>query len=300
MESIIFNPHSINNLLNQLKNQTGIEFNCYRRNFLERRIKSRMIRLGLTTDQSYFDYILSNPQEIDLFLERFTINYSYFFRNIEIFEKLREIILACKSDKYQNASDNFDYLSHLSLYDKVRRDYAYKDNGLKIWSCPCAAGEEPYSIVMLLEELKKEIHDFPNYKINASDIDKNAIKMAKIGVYGEESLKEIPHNYNSTYFTKVYDRLGHKYLICNDVKRKVEFLIEDVTKGHSKDHKFDIIFCRYLLIYINRDFRENLLRIIENHLVPGGLLVLGKTETLLNSKLNFKLIDGRNHFYIKV
>ena len=113
MESIIFNPHSINNLLNQLKNQTGIEFNCYRRNFLERRIKSRMIRLGLTTDQSYFDYILSNPQEIDLFLERFTINYSYFFRNIEIFEKLREIILACKSDKYQNASDNFDYLSHL-------------------------------------------------------------------------------------------------------------------------------------------------------------------------------------------
>ena len=66
MESIALNPKSIDVLIEQLKDSTGIEFKCYRRNFLERRIKGRMIRLGLTTDRSYLDYILSNPQEIDL------------------------------------------------------------------------------------------------------------------------------------------------------------------------------------------------------------------------------------------
>ncbi|TFG29293.1 MAG: protein-glutamate O-methyltransferase CheR [Promethearchaeota archaeon] len=300
MESISFDPRSINNLLDQLKNQTGIEFNCYRRNFLERRIKSRMIRLGLNTDKSYLDYILTNPQEIDLFLERFTINYSYFFRNIEIFNKLCEIIFACKNEKFQIPSVNYEYITDLSIFDKIRRSYAYKESGLKIWSCPCASGEEPYSLVMVLEQIKEEIGEFPNYEITASDIDKNIIKIARTGIYGAESLKETPHNYISTYFTKFDDRLGPKFLINNDIKRKVEFIIEDVTRGHNKDQKYDIIFCRYLLIYINRDFRENLLRIIENHLAPGGLLVLGKTETLLNSKLSFKLLDGKNHFYIKM
>ncbi|MFX1337010.1 MAG: CheR family methyltransferase [Promethearchaeota archaeon] len=299
MENIALNPKSIHNLLDQLKASTGIEFKCYRTNFLERRIKARMIRLDLKTDQSYLDYILSNPQEIDLFLERFTINYSYFFRNIEIFNKLRDIIFACKSEKFQTPSDNYEYISDLSIFDKIRRSYAYKDSGLRIWSCPCASGEEPYSLVMLLEHLKKLITEFPNYEITASDIDKNAIKIARIGIYGAESLKETPYDYISNYFSKFHDPLGPKYLINNDIKRKVEFITEDVTKGHNKDQKYDIIFCRYLLIYINRDFRENLLRIIYNHLAPGGLLVLGKTETLLNSNLNLKLFDGRNHFYIK-
>jgi len=299
MESIALNPKSIDVLIEQLKDSTGIEFKCYRRNFLERRIKGRMIRLGLTTDRSYLDYILSNPQEIELFLDRFTINYTYFFRNIEIFEKLRSIFFACKTGKFQMTSDLHGDLSHLSIYDKIRRDYAYKEEGLKIWSCACASGEEPYSLAIMLEQLKEEIPNFPKYDLIASDIDSNIIKQARMGFYTEDALKEIPQNYILTHFTKFHDRLGPKYLIGNDIKRKVEFIVEDVTKGHNRPQKYDIIFCRYLLIYINRSFRENLLRILENHLVKGGLLILGKTETLLNAKLNFKLLDGRNHFYVK-
>jgi chemotaxis methyl-accepting protein methylase len=258
-----------------------------------------MIRLGLTTDRSYLDYILSNPQEIELFLDRFTINYTYFFRNIEIFEKLSNIFHDCKNGKFQLPSEISGPLQQISIYDKIRRSYAYKQDSLRIWSCACASGEEPYSIVMMLEQLKEEIKDFPDYDLIASDIDSNIIKQARMGFYAEEALKEIPQNYILNHFTKFHDRLGPKYLISNNIKRKVDFIVEDVTKGHNGPQKYDIIFCRYLLIYINRDFRENLLRILEKNLVKGGLLVLGKTETLLNAKLNFKLLDGRNHFYVK-
>ena len=74
---------------------------------------------------------------------------------------------------------------------------------------------------------------------------------------------------------------------------------EDVIKGHNKPFKYDIILCRYLFIYIDRELRNKILKFINSHLNEGGLLILGKTETLFNSYLNFKLIDSRNHIYIK-
>jgi chemotaxis methyl-accepting protein methylase len=153
---------------------------------------------------------------------------------------------------------------------------------------------------MIFDELKHNIKNFPKYEIVASDIDDHAVNIAKKGYYGNESLKEIPEKYFHKHFTEVDDQLGTKHVLSDSIKNQVEFLVEDITKGHKKNQKYDIIFCRYLLIYINRNFRENLLKILERKLAAGGLLILGKTETLINSNSPFKLIDGRNHFYAKI
>ncbi|GAG91645.1 unnamed protein product, partial [marine sediment metagenome] len=191
-----------------------------------------------------------------------------------------------------------EFSEKTSLYRKINGNSRSKEN-IKIWSCPCASGEEPYSIAIILDNLKKQIPEFPLFKIIASDIDRGAIEKANIGLYNENVMQEISKFNEENYFTKVESRFGYKYLISEDVKKYIEFIEEDITKRHKKTKKYDIIFCRYLLIYISRKERNNFLDIIEKQLNRGGLLILGKTETLFNSYNTLKLIDSRNHIYLK-
>lgn len=140
---------------------------------------------------------------------------------------------------------------------------------------------------------------FPKYKIIASDIAHEAIEKAKIGLYTNDSMKEISDFYENKFFTKQKTRVGYSNLIKESIKKKVEFVEEDVTQGHKKPYRYDIIFCRYLLIYFNRENRHKFLKILEDHLVENGILILGKTETLFDSWGSLKLIDSRNRIYFK-
>ena len=321
-------------LLEYLSNKTGLNFEFYRRKFVERRLKARMIRVKCSTLHSYYYYIKDNPLEIEKFLGSFNINYSCFFRNWEVFQLFENLFLKCLYYKREdlltnlkpkrkgkskvplqnkensangssyrklmtlNSENALEFSEKTSLYRKINDNSRSKEN-IKIWSCPCASGEEPYSIAIILDNLKKQIPEFPQFKIIASDIDKDAISKAHIGLYNENVMQELSKFNEVNYFTKIESRFGYKYLINEDVKKYVEFIEEDITKGHKKTKKYDIIFCRYLLIYISREARNSFLDIIEKQLNPGGLLILGKTETLFNSYNTLKLINSRNHIYLK-
>ena len=168
-----------------------------------------------------------------------------------------------------------------------------------IWSCGCATGEEPYSIAILLDQLKKGYLKFLDYKIIASDIDKNAIEHAKKGLYDEYALHKTPKEYKEIYFSKHDTPTGSKYLISNEIKEKVEFYNEDLIKTNNKVNKFNVIFCRNLFLYINTESRTKLMRILEKNLKPDGFLFLGKTESLMSIKHNFKLVDVSNRIFIR-
>lgn len=335
MDRIKIKEDSYQNLIRMLKSETNLNFEYYRRNFIERRIKARMIRVNTETIDSYCKYFLLNPSELNKFLDSFHINYSYLFRNWDIFERFQDFFLRClnyrkeriigglKPDpskalvskkrlkkervlKKNSISEHLvenqefanQFLEYTSLYRKINRLNPLKSD-VYIWSCPCASGEEPYSIAMIIDNLKKQIPHFPTCRLTASDIDSIAIEKAKTGIYDELSMRETSKYYTDKYFTKKKDIFGYKYKIDENIKNSVEFLEEDVTNGHMKTWKYDIIFCRYLLIYFNRKNRENFLRIIESRLNEGGLLFLGKTETLFNSHRCLKLVDSKNHIYMK-
>ena len=263
---------SMDILIDKLKDITGIKFEHYQRKFLEKRIKFRIKDLDFNSHEEYIQHLSKDPEEINRFLDKFTINYTYFFRNYEVFEKLEEFI----------------------------RSYV---NGLKrplrIWSAPCATGDEPYSIAILLDKLKNRVINFPDYEIVASDIDSKAIEIAKAGIYGEYSLHETPKNYVQTYFKREESPHGPKFILNNNIKDKVELIQEDIIKGHNKKTKYDIILCRNFLIYVDRDSRERLFRLFENCLVDGGLLVLGKTETIMDINTCIKTIDNVDRFCVK-
>ncbi|MFX0082331.1 MAG: CheR family methyltransferase [Candidatus Hodarchaeota archaeon] len=322
-------------LLEYLGNKTALNFEYYRRNLVERRLKARVIRVKCSTLHSYYYYIKDNPVEIEKFIDSFNINYSCFFRNCEVFQQFENFFLKCLNYKREDIltnlkpkrkgkskgslknkknSDNrsqyrklmimksenaLKFSEKTSLYRKINGASRSKEI-IRIWSCPYASGEEPYSIAIILDNLKNQIPEFPQFKIIASDIDNDAINKAHIGLYNENVMREISKFNEENYFIKNESKFGYKYLINEDLKKYVEFIEEDITKGYEKTKKYDIIFCRYLLIYISREARNNFLEIIEKQLNPGGLLILGKTETLFNSYNTLKLIDSRNHIYLKI
>jgi len=237
-------------LLRLLKNKTGINFEYYRKNFIEKRIKSRMIRVPCTKLNEYYDYLFTNDEEIKKFSDGFTINYTHFFRDWEVFKTFQDLYLACldkqteeftrfikpspsKLKKFRS-TENFKKnqvkeknrnkeidpfalnvlatLSPLSIFRKIKGQKTSK-NKINIWSAPCASGEEPYTLAMILDNLEHMIPNFPDYRIVASDIAKEAINKAKLGIYEEMAMKEIPEYFKSKYFKKKETYFGFKYAI---------------------------------------------------------------------------------------
>jgi len=170
---------------------------------------------------------------------------------------------------------------------------------LKIWSAPCATGDEPYSIAIILDQIRSLNKNFPDFEITASDIDKNALKLAKEGIYGEYAIHETPKFLLNTYFSKRHTELGPKYLIDKRIRAKIKFLQEDIIKRHSINEKYDVIFCRNFIIYINQYAREKLMNVLESRLRNGGLLILGGSETFAPKRTCFETISIRDRFYIK-
>lgn len=333
IDDIKFDADYYDLLVHFLMNATGLNLDYYRRQFVIKRIKSRMIRVKYDTLEAYYNYLLKNPSETSKFLDCFNINYSVFFRNWETFKQFENLVMSSLyltkkdivSDLKPNPKRQYrkitkkialnnqnrysrlkksrsvsidQFLYHTSLYRKIWKPSGFK-RSINIWSCPCANGEEPYSIAMILDNLKSQIPGFPQFRIIASDIDSDAIRRAKIGIYNESSTKNVSTYYENKYFTRKEEYYGFTYSLNKEIKDYIEFIEEDVTKGHQTSLKYDIIFCRYLLIYIRRKLRKEFLNIIENRLNPGGLLILGKTESLLNSQFDLKLIDLSNRIYMK-
>lgn len=231
-----------------------------------------MKHLNLEHYQQYIKYLNLNPEEIDLFLDKFTINYTYFFRNFNVFESFEKF---------------------LKIYVKGLK------RPLKIWSAPCATGDEPYSIAMILDQFRNLSNSFPDFEIKASDIDKNALKFAKEGIYGEYAVHETPKILLNTYFSKKDTELGPKYVINQKIRDKVRFFQEDIIKGDHTNEKYDVIFCRNFIIYINQYAREKLMRVLESRLRNGGLLILGGSETFSPKNTCFETISIRDRFHIK-
>lgn len=258
-------------LVNKLIKDTGVRLEHYREEFLEKQIKYRMKDLSLDSYGTYFDYIEEHPQEINEFVNKISINYSFFFRNPDAFEEMKELI---------------------------KQGFLNKEEPIQIWSCPCASGEEPYTLAIILEDLRKRHPTFPDYHIVASDLNPKATKHANKGIYSDYIVNNVPKHYKNRYFEVLKGKNGPLYSINDRIKRKVQFIVEDIIQGHQFSRKYDVILCRNFLIYIEGRHRNSLLNLIKRHLKPGGYLFLGQTEDLPKDPI-FKTINPRYHIYQK-
>jgi chemotaxis protein methyltransferase CheR len=181
------------------------------------------------------------------------------------------------------------FFRNISVFDILKTDILPAMESPIIWSAGCSNGAEPYAIAMLCKEINLKC------SIMGTDIDKESIKEAHEGVYAESALTETPSYYKSKYF----ERAKEGYRVIREIRDSVDFLNLDLKDADFKD-KFDLIFCRNVLIYLNKEFQEKILESFAKALKRNGVLVLGKVESIPNNlRTLFKSINIRDRIYAK-
>lgn len=250
-------------------------FNCehYKEAHFRRRINVRVRATNSDSYGAYLKLLKKVPEEYGHLVETLTVNVSEFFRNPETFEIIeKEIIpsiVKCRSE---------------SLIKSIR-----------IWSAGCAAGEEAYSLAILLHSILKT--DFNKYRIRitGTDIDAQSLEKARRGIYSENSLKNIDASIKEHYFLKQ----GEEYQVIDQLKNITHFKYHDLISGPKLNH-FDIIICRNVMIYFKKEIQEQLQLNFHQALEKGGFFVIGKAETLLGSaSCCFKPYNSRERLYMK-
>ena len=196
----------------------------------------------------------------DEFVNYITINVSEFYRNPEQWKFMDEKVIP-------------------ELINKFGKN-------LKIWSAACSTGDEPYSLVMALSKHLP----LNNIKIFATDLDKQVIAKAKLGLYAEKSVVSVPSDLKSKYFTKV----GPSYKIADEIKARVEFKEHNLLKD-TYPTDYHMIVCRNVLIYFTEEAKDEVFKKYYNSLASGGVLFIGSTEQIINYKeIGY---DRKNSFF---
>ncbi|WP_425448656.1 CheR family methyltransferase [Dethiothermospora halolimnae] len=239
----------------------GIDLSCYKEKQMKRRINSLLTRNNFNDFNDYFTGIKSDKKLLEEFINYLTINVSEFYRNPNQWKVLEGFVENMLQTK----------------------------NNLKIWSSACSTGEEPYSLVMLLSKFLP----MKKIKVIATDIDMEAISKAKLGIYNEKSLQNLPNNFKKDFFEKV----GNSYKINDEIKNCVEFrkmnlLADKYPQGN------DLVVCRNVLIYFTEEAKDKIYKKFHQSLNNKGLLFVGSTEQIiLPDRYNF--IAEKTFFYKK-
>ena len=237
-----------------LYRQTGMAYGESKRYFIERRLADRMARTSASTFASYFAMLRINPAEIEALINSFTVNETYFYREDHQFTCLARSILP-------------EVVSRRGPGDLVR-----------LWSVPCATGEEPYSLALWLLE-NWPLVDAYNIEIVGSDIDTRALDAAKAGLFGERSTARLPAEVVRSYFEAP---IADGRRLISDIRESVTFTTANLVDAASMAAQglFDIVFCRNVLIYFDEASRLTAADNLWRALHPGGFVCLGHTESM--------------------
>jgi len=191
-----------------------------------------------------------------------------------------------------NKTDFFREPIHFSfLKDHVLPEFKEKRKGsvFKVWSAACSSGEEPYTLAMCIHEFLGANPSF-DYSIYGTDISTLILKMATNAVFTEERVKPaVPAYLVQKYFMKNRDAIKRTFRIVPELRAKVSFdRLNFMDESYNIGSKFDVIFCRNVLIYFDRNIQEAVLQKICRNLKPGGYLFHGHSESLIGMDLPLK------------
>jgi len=238
-----------------LYRRTGMVFTESKRYYVQRRVTDRMAATGAASFASYFARLRSDVAgEVEHFVNAFTVNETYFYREDHQLRCLTNDLLAERTKRRPRTET------------------------IRIWSIPCSTGEEPYSIAIWLLENWARV-DAYDIEIIGSDIDTRALKAAAEGVFGKRALMRLSPELVSRYFGAVEE---DQWRILDDVRDSVRFTaVNLVETSETRPYgQFDVIFCRNVLIYFDDASRRVAAENLYENLAPGGFICLGHTESM--------------------
>lgn len=255
MADAAFSEEDLKRLCDFLYRRTGMVFNESKRYYVERRLDDRMRATRTASFDSYFARLrIDAADEVEHFINAFTINETYFYR-----------------EDYQLQCLTRDLL-------RERLEVTGGKGGVRIWSAPCSTGEEPYSIAIWLLENWPHVDDH-EIEIVGSDIDTRAVAVACEGFYGRRALMRLGADVVDRYFHREGE---DRWRILEDLRSSVRFtpvnLLDSLqTRAHGL---FDVIFCRNVLIYFDEASRRLAADNLFENLPPGGFICLGHSESM--------------------
>jgi len=245
-------------------------FDAYKESCLKRRVAVRMRACGVDSYDEYAELLDRDATEYEKLLDTLTINVTKFYRNKETWDAITRTVLPV-------------------LWPRT-------SGHLRCWSAGCASGEEPYTLAILLVEYARKHGNAPVTRVDATDFDRRSLERAAAGEYGVAAFEELPADLIRRYFTGEAPRS-----IKPVVRSMVRFHRHDITLEPAPNPPYDLIMCRNVLIYFDRDTQQRLVSRFVDALRPEGYLVLGRAETLFGGvRTILNLIDARERIYSRL
>lgn len=259
-------------LAERIAGQTGLDVGAYKERCLRRRIAVRMRACGVSSYLDYVGMLDQRPGEFEALLDALTINVTRFFRNPETWAALAAAPLPAL--------------------------LAARDGRLRAWSAGCASGEEPYTLAMLVADLPAPgdpAERLARLHVDATDLDRASLALAAEASYPAAAFSEA----EPACVGRWTEPAGEgRRRVRGPIRAAVHLARLDLLREDPPAAGYDLILCRNVIIYFDRPTQDRLMERFAARLAPGGLLVLGKVETILGpARLGFQLIEPRERIY---
>ncbi|HKN69373.1 MAG TPA: protein-glutamate O-methyltransferase CheR [Gemmatimonadaceae bacterium] len=261
-------------LTRKISRDRGFACASYKEKCLRRRIAVRMRARGVHTYADYSRVLDSDAGEYDRLLDALTINVTKLFRNWSVYETIAERVVP-------------------ALWNETTR-------AIHVWSAGCSSGEEPYSLAILFHRyaaLQRQLAGIERVHVLGTDIDRASLAAAERGQFNEGAFDETPDDLRSHYFSA-----KAPFTVAPAVRATVRLQRLDLLdQWPAQPGGYQLIVCRNVLIYFDRDTQERILARFHSALAPSGFLVLGKVETLLGPvRAQFAAVDARERIFRRV
>lgn len=258
---------ALRDVFSLLHTRTGRNFAYYKRATMLRRVARRMQVCGIAHLPGYLRYLRTHPGEAGMLLQDLLISVTNFFRDAHAFDVLARHI----PNLFKNKSAG---------------------EAVRVWVPACATGEEAYSIAILLQEYARNLDAPPAVQVFATDLDEQAIQTARNAFYPSAIAADVSPERLRRFFTKE----RHGWRVRRELREAVLFAPHDLLVD-SPFSRLDLVSCRNLMIYLNREAQHRALDIFHFSLHPGGLLFLGASESVDDGNEWFAAVDRKHHLY---
>ncbi len=244
-------------------NECGVNLPEHKKILLESRLHKRIRTLKIPSLKEYCNYLFSAQgikQELSHLIDAITTNKTDFFRE----------------------PVQFDYLMQQVLPELISENRAGLHYTLSVWSAGCSSGEEPYTLAMVLDDYSERLHNHSlDYHVLATDVSVAILTKAQRAIYDHDQIKPVPYRFRKKYLLKGRKNNRNLVRIVPELRRIVQFKnLNFLDADFGIPEPVDIIFCRNVIIYFDKDTQEQVLRKICHYLRPGGYLFMGHSETL--------------------
>lgn len=244
-----------------IQEEYGIKMPPSKKTLLECRLRKRLRALGMETFEEYVEYAFCEEREHDELIH------------------MIDVVTTNKTDFFREPRQ-FDYLLEVVLPEIVRERGAGVRRPLRAWSAGCSTGEEPYTLAMVLSEFREWQPDF-DFEILATDVSTRVLAAAERGVYSEEKIGAVSEEMKRKYLMRSKDRSQGLVRVVPELRRKISYRrLNFMENDFDVPDGMDLVFCRNVIIYFEKQVQERLINILCRHLVPEGHLFVGHSETL--------------------